>query len=281
MDKQPSFDRELLLPILVGGFSIFGIIIILLIGRLNASRASVDVIETETPFKYIFLGTEPLNSTGSPEASGTELATDLPLESPTPLSPETTSTLGTPAPGTPTLGTPNGTASPGFPPNSGTGPPINGTSPAGASPTTTFASGPPPLNPGTYDDAHPALGYSPAWSPQTGVSGAFEGTIHVSTSLGSSISFRFIGRELRVFYLSGASLGEITIAIDGQSSTVDQSDLSSGNEWISNPLTNNTHTVVITHLSGGSVNLDQVIIPEIGPTGTPTSTPTRTPTSTP
>lgn len=277
MDKQPSFDRELLLPILVGGFSIFGIIIILLIGRLNAARASVDVVDTETPFKYIFLGTEPLNSTGSPEASGTELVTDLPLESSTPLSPDATS-----SPGTPTLGTPNGTASSDFPPNNGTGPPITGTSPAGGTtPTSTFASGPPPLNPGTYDDAHPSLGYSPAWSPQTGVTGALEGTIHVSTSIGSSISFRFIGRELRVFYLGGVSLGEVTIAIDGRSATVDQSDLSNGNEWISDLLTNNTHTVVITHLSGGSVNLDSIIIPAVDATATPTATPTRTPTSTP
>ena len=278
MDNQPSFDRDLLLPILVGGFSIFGIIIILLLGRLNASRTSVDVVDTETPFKYIFLGTEPLNSTGSPEASGTELVTDLPLESPIALSPDTTSTLGTPStPGTPTLGTPNGTASSEFPPNNGTGPPINGTSPAGASPTVTFASGPPPLNPGTYDDAHPSLGYSPAWSGQTGVTGAFQETIHVSTSIGSSVSFRFIGKELRAFYLSGVSLGEITIAIDGRSVTVDQSDLSSGNEWISDLLTNNTHTVVITHLSGGSVNLDSIIIPVVDATATPTATPTRTP----
>jgi hypothetical protein len=275
MDNRPSFDRDLLLPILVGGFSIFGIIIILLIGRLNASRASVVVVNTETPFKYIFLGTEPLNSTVSPEPSGTELLTEIPFDSPTP-------TLGTPALGTPTLRTPNGTASSAFPPNDGSGPPINGTSPAGgATSTSTFASGPPPLNPGTYDDAHPSLGYSPAWASQTSVSGAYQGTMHVSTSLGSSVSFRFIGKELRVFYLSGVSLGEVTISIDGQSSTLDQSDLSSGNEWISDPLTNNTHTVVITHLSGGAVNLDYVIIPDIGPTGTPTGTPTRTPTGGP
>ncbi len=275
MDNQPSFDRDLLLPILVGGFSIFGIIIILLIGRLNASRASVVVVDTETPFKYIFLGTEPLNSTGSPEASGTELLTDSLFDSPTPPSPNATPTLGTPALGTPTLRTPNGTASSDFPPNDGNGPPINGTSPAGgATPTSTFASGPPPLSSATYDDADPSLGYSPAWSAQTGVSGAYKETMHVSTSIGSSVSFRFIGRELRVFYLSGVSLGEVTITIDGQSSTLDQSDLSNGNEWISDPLTNNTHTVVITHASGGSVNLDYLIIPQVP---TPTPSPTRTP----
>jgi hypothetical protein len=257
MDNQPSFDRDLLLPILVGGFSIFGILIILLVGRLNAARASVVVVETETPFKYIFLGTEPLNPTESPEASETELLTDIPFDSPTPGLPNATLALGTPTLRTPALGTPNGTTSP------------------------DFASGPPPLNPGTYDDAHPSLGYSPGWSGQTGVSGAYQETMHVSTSIGSSVSFRFIGKELRVFYLSGSSLGEVTITIDGQSFTLDQSDPSNGNEWISDPLTNNTHTVLITHLNGGSVNLDYMIVPDVGPTGTPTVTPTRTPTGGP
>lgn len=275
MDNQPSFDRELLLPILVGGFSIFGILIILLVGRLNAARASVVVVETETPFKYIFLGTEPVLSPEIPETSETELLTDTSFDSPTPLSPNATPSLGTPA-----LGTPNSTTSPDFPPNNGSGPPGNATSPGNAATPTrtpTFASGPPPLNPGTYDDAHSSLGYSPGWSGQTGVSGAYQGTMHVSTSIGGSVSFRFIGKELRVFYLSGSSLGEVTITIDGQSFTLDQSDPSNGNEWISDPLTNNTHTVLIAHLSGGSVNLDYVIVPDVGPTGTPTATPTRTP----
>ena len=262
MDNQPSIDQGILLPILVGGFSIFGILIILLVGRLNASRPSVIVVETETPFKYIFLGTEPVNLTQSPEASGTELLTDIPFDSPTPA-------LGTPA-----LVTPNTTASSDFPPNDGSGPPVSGTLPTNA----TSASGPPPLSPATYDDAHPSLGYSPEWASQTGVTGAYLETMHVSTSIGSSVSFRFIGRELRVFYLSGSSLGEVTITIDGQSFTLDQSDLSNGNEWISDPLTNNTHTVLIRHLSGGSVNLDYVIIPVVDSTATPTATPTRTPT---
>jgi len=247
MDNQPSFDRELLLPILVGGFSILGILIILLIGRLNASRASVIVVETETPFKYIFLGTEPINPTETPEASETELLTDIPLDSPTPRS-----TVVTPAFGTPTLGTPVNTSLP----------------------TSTSASGA-PLNPSTYDDVDSRIVYNgPWWIGQTGVTGAYHDTLHVSQVTGSSVTFSFIGRELRLFYQGNPSQGEVTITIDGQNFTLDQSD---GTEWISEPLTNNTHTVLITHASGGSVNLDKVIIPEVAPTGTPTATPTRTP----
>src|SRR5687767_13618311 len=167
MDNQPSFDRELLLPILLGGFSILGILIILLIGRLSAARASVIVDETETPFKYIFLGTEPVLSSGTPEASGTELSTDIPFDSPTPGS---TVVIATPALGTPVLLTPNGTASPDFPPSNGGGPPGSGTLPANAATPTragTSASGPPPLNAGTYDDSHSFLGFSPGWTSAT------------------------------------------------------------------------------------------------------------------
>jgi hypothetical protein len=266
MDNQPSFDRELLLPILLGGFSILGILIILLIGRLNAARPSVVVVETETPFKYIFLGTEPVNSTETPEASETELSTDIPLDSTTPGLSGTTPTLGTPV-----LLTPNSTTSPGFPPGNGGGPPGNATSPGNAATPTrtpTFASGPPPLNPGTYDDAHPYLGYSPGWVSQ--------GTLHVSQVTGNTVDFRFIGRELRLFYQSNSSYGEVTITIDGQLFTLDQSDPSNGNEWVSPSLTNGTHNVEIRHESGGSVNLDQVVIPVVDLTATPTATPTRT-----
>jgi hypothetical protein len=265
MDNQPSFDRELLLPILLGGFSILGIIIILLIGRLNAARASVIVVETQTPFKYIFLGTEPINPTESPEASETELLTDIPFQSPTPRPLGTLGTvpgLGIPTVGTPAVLTPNNTASP-----------VNGTSPVNTSlPTTTSASGA-PLGSGTYDDLDSRIVYDGPWLGQTDVAGAYQGTLHVSQVTGSSLTFRFIGRELRLFYQGNPSQGQVTINIDGQNYTLDQSN---GNEWISDQLTNNTHTVLITHLSGGSVNLDYAIIPEVALAGTPTATPTTT-----
>ena len=267
MDDQPSFDRELLLPILLGGFSILGIIIILLIGRLNAARASVIVVETETPFKYIFLGTEPINPTESPEVSETELLTDIPFQSPAPQPLGTLGTvpgLGIPTVGTPMLLTPNITA-----------PPTNGTLPVDTSPPTSTSASGAPLGSGTYDDVDSRLVYNgPFWISQIDVAGAYQGTLHVSQVSESSLTFRFIGRELRLFYQGNPSQGEVTINIDGQNYTLDQSN---GNEWISDQLTNNTHTVLITHLSGGSVNLDYVIIPEVAPTGTPTATPTRTP----
>ena len=282
MDNQPSFDRELLLPILLGGFSILGILIILLIGRLSAARASVIVDETETPFKYIFLGTEPVLSSGTPEASGAELVTDIPFDSPTPGS-----SVVTPVPGTPVLLTPNGTASPDFPPSNGGGPPGSGTLPANAGTPTragTSASGPPPLNAGTYDDSHSFLGFSPGWTSATqggGECGSTQGTLHVSSTLGSSVAFKFVGWELRLRYQVAPSLGTITIRIDNTNfDPLSQSDSTTHIiEWVSpDPLAQTTHDVSITHNSGGSVNIDCVIIRDALATSTSTATPTRTPT---
>jgi alkyl hydroperoxide reductase subunit AhpF len=77
---------------------------------------------------------------------------------------------------------------------------------------------------------------------------------------------------LRLVYQGGNTLGQVRITIDNVSDTLDQS---SGNEWVSDLFANGTHTVLITHVGGGSVNLDQVIIPE--PANTPTPTRTATP----
>jgi hypothetical protein len=139
--------------------------------------------------------------------------------------------------------------------------------------TPTSASAP-PLNAGTYDNTDHRLVYSGNWIPQTNVSGAYQGTLHVSSTLGSSVTFRFIGQEVRLFYQSGPSLGTLRININGaQVDDLSQADSSSGNsEWVSAPLVNGTHVVTISHLSGGSVNLDYVIVPEVPGTATPTAT---------
>jgi hypothetical protein len=119
---------------------------------------------------------------------------------------------------------------------------------------------------GAYDDVYPNLIYSAGWAANNA-----GGTLHVSTQPGNTVSFRFIGTQLRIRYQGGVSLGQMTVTIDNVSETLDQSD---GNiEWVwPNALANNTHTVVIAHLRGGAVNLDEIIIPP-----PPTPTPTRTP----
>lgn len=99
---------------------------------------------------------------------------------------------------------------------------------------------------------------------------AYKETLHVSSTLDNSITFRFIGQELRLFFQSGRTLGKLRVSIDGQEFEVDQyGDSTYVSEWVSAPLKAATHTVIIRHASGGSVNLDQIIVPDIIPTATP------------
>ena len=57
---KPRFDKGLIIPILLGCFSIAGLCIVVLFGQLNDSRSVVPVNNTETPSDYIYLGTEPV-----------------------------------------------------------------------------------------------------------------------------------------------------------------------------------------------------------------------------
>src|SRR5690242_3738522 len=252
MNNQSAFDRSVLIPLLLGGFSLVGIVAVLLIGRSMNTPAEVPVTPSATRFQYVFLGTEPVITTPLsddtevvvPEAPTEEFPTE-PIE----FTPEIT-TPTRPGPLTPII----------LPSATGNFQRTNTPAP----PTATSASGP-PLNPGTYDDVDSHLIYN-GWTPTN--SG---GTLHVSIAPGSTISFRFIGRELRLLYQGGNTLGQIRITIDTTSENLDQS---SGNEWVSDLFANGTHTVLITHVGGGSVNLDQIIIPE--PVNTPTPTRTAT-----
>ena len=108
----------------------------------------------------------------------------------------------------------------------------------------------------------------------TSVAGAEQNTLHVSGTLGNSINFLFIGQEVRIFFQAGPSLGIIRLAIDGGTPfDMNQSNASTQiYEWVLPSVTNGTHTVTITHLSGGSVNLDSVIVPEVPVTPTKTAT---------
>ena len=234
-----------------------GIIAVLLIGRALNAPAEVAVTPSATRFQYVYLGTEPAITT--PLVEDTEdFLTEEPIEEP--------GVIDTPILATPTVPTALTT-----PTRPGALTPIvltlsNSTNTA--PPTVTSASGP-PLNPGTYDDVFPNLVYTNGWN----ATGSGASTLHVSVIPGSTVTFAFIGRELRLIYQGGSTLGQMRITIDNVSETLDQS---SGTEWVSDQFANGTHSVQLIHLSGGSVNLDRVIIPE--PANTPT--PTRTPTST-
>ena len=270
MDNQPSFDRGLVIPALIGIFSVIGIISVLLLNRYVTSRAIAPMTETATPFKYIFLGTEPAIST---EVLPTEVLPGESAITPTRNEPSVPTTEGPVILITPTHSNATATAAT---LNSGNTVVPTLTGAANITPSPTSASGP-PLNPGTYDDVDFRLVYSGSWDT-TNVGGT---TLHTSSTLGNSVTFRFIGQEVRILYQSGASLGVARVTLDSTQTLLNQS--ATSNELVLTAATSGTHTVTITHLSGGAVNLDSVIIPISGTpsAGTPSVTPTSTSTATP
>ena len=256
MNNQPSFDRGFLIPLFLGVFSIFGICLVLILGRLSASRERVTVEETATPFQYLFLGTEPAVVSATPNE--TESVEGESEEQP----PATSTELSL------------------FDPNEGSSDSNNNEATSTQSSLVVLATATPvasstaPLNPGTYDDSDSHLRYEGDWIRQSGVNGAFQNSLHVSTTLGNTVSFRFIGQQVRLFFQSGTGLGTIEINLDGVQFDLDQSNSDTAvSEWSSPLLINGTHTAQITHLSGGSINLDQVIVPDVLLTPTATTTP--------
>jgi hypothetical protein len=63
LEKKPAFDISVLLPVLLGVFSLAGILMVFMIGRFNANRPPAPAEDTATPFKYQLVGTEPGIST--------------------------------------------------------------------------------------------------------------------------------------------------------------------------------------------------------------------------
>jgi hypothetical protein len=276
MDNPPTIDRSILLPIILGGFSIIGIIVVLLIGRSLNSPPPVSATPSATAFQYIYLGTEPAITTPLTEESGVPFPTEVPVEvtpsafpSPTfPLSPVASS--ASPSVATPIILTsPNTT-------RTATSSVLRTNTPVGSVTLTATLSTPVAAN--TYDDTDTRLAYSTGWVSQTGVSGAYQETLHISNANGNTVTFSFIGQEFHLFYQAGPSLGSITITIDGLggpavSQAQGQTQIK---EWQpDNLLPAGTHSIVITHSGGGSINIDSLVVPA------PTATPTRTPTSNP
>jgi hypothetical protein len=260
MNNRHPIDRELLIPIFLGGLSVVGIAVVLIVGRALNAPAEIDATPSATPFQYVYLGTEPAITTLVVEGSETmpplaDTAEPLPSDLPSPIS---TPILITPRPRTATRSAP--------------GTPRTGTATRAVIPTSTRTTTPSTAN--TYDDTDSRLTYSGGWISQLGVSGAYQDSLHISNTVGNSVTFTFTGTEIHVFYQAGPSLGTMTITIDsfGDPPISQAQNTTQVKEWVSDILYSGTHTVVIQHNSGGSINVDRIYIPA------PTPTPTRTPT---
>ena len=256
-----SFDRTILLPIVFGLLSLCGILMVFLVGRISSSMPTQPVVESATPFKYQFIGTEPGISTVVTEETGfPDGSVDGNGESPTfPMTdqPEPGIFERTPIPSRTPVVFATVTSISFF------------TNPSSANGSTQL-----PLTIGTYDDSHPLVTYN-GWSSVTD-NNAYQNTLHVSNIATSTVTFRFTGQQFTLKYQYAASFGTIRISIGGLNFDLDQSNENS--EWTSAKLAQGTYTVTITHMSGGSVNIDSITITDTN-TATPTATPTVTPTS--
>ena len=259
MNNRPTLNRELLIPILLGGFSVIGIIVVLMIGRSLNAPAEVAMTPSSTPFQYIYLGTEPAITTLVVEESELPLSEEPITEEPiidVPILPTATR----PAASTLIILTqPNTTRT--------------AVSTPARSPTATRTSTASAVN--TYDDTDSRLTYSDGWVSQTGMSGVYQGTLHISdTANNKSATIQFSGQEIFFYYLSGPSSGIVTIYLDNDPlalTTVNQA--RDGGVWHYVLESAQTHVIRIEHTSGGSVNIDRFVIPASTPTPTRTPTP--------
>lgn len=247
MDKKTSLDLSVLTPILIGVFSVIGICAILLIGRYRETRVPPQMTETKTPFKYLYLGTEPGISTLTPENTETPITVDVP--NPIETNMDTLDQNGLPT----------------FAGVQTVAPTFSGA--RTATPTRTSTLSPTDV---VYDDTDLRFIYDGDWFSQSNVSGAYQNSLHISFTVGNSTLLTFVGQQVRVSYQAGPSLGRLLINLDGLEIDVDQSDSTTQfKEWQSALLVQGTHTLLLTHSAGGSVNLDSVAVILI-PTKTPT-----------
>jgi hypothetical protein len=250
MEKKSSVDIGVVAPVLLGVFSLLGICVVLGVWFYQGERAPVQPPATETPFQYIYMGTEPGLSTLTPEPTETPIIIE---------SPDTT-------------------AGPEFVPTAVPPPLITLPATNSVFPTQTPVKAVATITPtivavlSKVDDTYFEIIYDGDWVAQSNVLGVHQNTLHISFTAGNTAQFTFVGQQVIVSFQAGPSLGRINIDLDGLDFEVDQANSETQLvDWRSAVLVRGTHTLVIEHLTGGSVNLDSITIPDIS---TPTPTPT-------
>ncbi len=232
MSLRKILDRDFLLPIGVTGLSVAGFALVFFLFRMQESRAEIPPEATDTPFKYLFLGTV----TSTPTFNLTKQVTvnETPtLEMNASSFPSTiTVEAGTNQPGSELTMT-----------------------------ATLSIIGSPTLNPaifpaGKFDDIDDRIIYDGDWVSEI-VDTAYGETLFISTLVGDTAEFTFIGTQFTVGYLEDPGLGIVTLFIDGTEYTLDQS---SGFGWVSPELPPGEHTVSMIHESGEIIILDYLII---------------------
>lgn len=230
MQPRPLFDRDLLIPIAVGIVSILGLAWILLTNDRSESTILTTVEPTAIPFDISPFVTQ----MRTPRPSATP-----PLEE---TSPGTTET---------------GLAA--YP-----GPPEETAASAGSLMTETRSIPSDTATPehsfpsGKYDNTDPNIAYDRHWTfrMNPGTENAYKGTLHISSGIGSEVSFHFTGHRLHLGYQRGRNFGTVTVLIDGQPYRFHEQAFD--RIWRSPELAPGLHSVRIIHESGESVNLDYI-----------------------
>ena len=252
MDKKLTFDDSLFIPVFIGACSICGIVFVLLGLRLGAGRGTVQTIPTGTPVRFQFLSTEPgiAHPTEAPPATAAPTMQEIP----TPVAPTEIF----------------------LPPPTSTIPPASTLIILATNTPVTRTATAQPLGV-IYDDGDSRFIYTGNWVAQSGVNGAYKKTLHISSTIGDAVQLVFYGQKLQLTYQAGPSLGMVAIKLDSADAALDQSAVDTRHsEWESPLLSLANHTITITHISGGSINIDSVVIVDIS-TATPSATPTPTP----
>lgn len=248
-EKKPSVDFSVLVPGALGILSILGIAVIFFVTRADSMRPAGEPVSTATSFRFVYLGTEPSLSTLTPAPTSSPIFIEPPAatEEPDPNQPP----FGTQVPDLPSFPT-FAPTNPAFP-----------TQPAARTFTPT-ASETIPAVLSKFDDAYYEILYDGDWTSQTNVTDAYQNTLHISFTIENYAYFTFVGQQVIVTFQAGPSLGTILIDVDGVEFQVSQASAQTQLvEWRSPLLVMGSHELIIEHLSGGSVNLDSLTIPDL------------------
>jgi len=251
--ENKSLDRSLMIPMIIGILSIGGMVLIFLVLRVSSNQSALPLTPSATPLKFQFLATEPGVVTLIPTDQSTPTEVDLgSVESPTATSELIQFATATNASSRPT----------------------NTIVIEPSTPTQTTT---PQPGAAIYDDSDFTLIYTGEWLGQTGVTDVYKNTLHLSNTIGSSVQFTFTGQKVRIAYQAGPGLGTVAIRLDSAEFALEQADVVTQiSEWESPILTLISHTVTITHIGGGSINIDSIAVIDLS-TATPTPTITPTP----
>ncbi|MBN2385664.1 MAG: trypsin-like serine protease [Anaerolineales bacterium] len=127
---------------------------------------------------------------------------------------------------------------------------------------------PPPLDPGTYDDAHSSITYNGSWVTYSGA-GPLYNTLHYSNATGSEALFVINGNSLRLTYTGSTNRGMAAIYVDGELyHTLNQYSATTvwKKTWTSDILPGSApHTIRIVHLSGAVIDVDAITVSQLTP----------------